>query len=135
MLAGELPLSSGHVRKRAGSTLAFASQDPFILVGSTVRENVLFGRPYDEAAYQDVLDACGLNVDFAQLREGEDTMGVQLSGGQKARVALARAFYQDVDIMLFDSPLSAVDPKVGHQASSSAFFVCALMRCCVPLAH
>lgn len=88
MLAGELPLSSGHVRKRAGSTLAFAAQDSFIVQGS-VRENIVFGRPYDETAYQNVVNACGLNVDFVQLSEGEDTMvgdrGVNLSGGQKAR--------------------------------------------------
>lgn len=53
-----------------------------------------------------------MNVDFAQLRDGEDTIvgdrGVQLSGGQRARIALARAFFRDADIMLLDDPLSAV---------------------------
>ena len=88
MLAGELPLSSGQVQRRVDSTLAYAPQSPFIAQGS-VRDNILFGHDYDETNYQRILVSCGLDVDFAQLRGGEDTMvgdrGAQLSGGQRAR--------------------------------------------------
>jgi hypothetical protein len=77
----------------------------------TVRENILLGKPFDIDLYNSIVVACGLNVDFSQLRDGEDTIvgdrGVQLSGGQRARIALARAFYRDADILLLDDPLSA----------------------------
>jgi ATP-binding cassette subfamily C (CFTR/MRP) protein 4 len=77
----------------------------------TVRENIFLGRPFNADFYDSIVNACGLNVDFAQLRDGEDTIvgdrGVQLSGGQRARIALARAFYRDADILLLDDPLSA----------------------------
>lgn len=110
MLAGELPPSSGTLKRKQGSTIAYAPQDPWIMDG-TVRENILLGKPYDSDFYSSIVNACGLNVDFAQLRDGEDTIvgdrGVQLSGGQRARLALARAFYRDADIMLLDDPLSA----------------------------
>jgi ABC-type multidrug transport system fused ATPase/permease subunit len=76
-----------------------------------VRENILLGKPFDIDFYNSIVIACGLNVDFAQLRDGENTIvgdrGVQLSGGQRARIALARAFYRDADILLLDDPLSA----------------------------
>ncbi len=111
MLAGEITLSSGLIKMRAGSTVAYASQEPFLMQGS-VRENILFGRLYDDLTYQTVTHACGLDKDFAQLCDGDATIvggdrGVQLSGGQRARVALARAFYRDGDILLLDDPLSA----------------------------
>jgi ABC-type multidrug transport system fused ATPase/permease subunit len=110
MLAGELPPSSGTISRNPSSTIAYAPQDPWIMDG-TVRENILLGRPLDSDFYDSIVNACGLNVDFAQLRDGEDTIvgdrGVQLSGGQRARIALARAFYRDADILLLDDPLSA----------------------------
>lgn len=81
------------------------------IVDGTVRENILLGRPFDSDFYNSIVNACGLNVDFQQLRDGENTIvgdrGVQLSGGQRARIALARAFYRDADILLLDDPLSA----------------------------
>ena len=113
MLAGEITPSSGFVRMRAGSTLAYASQEPFLMQG-TVRENILFGLSYDHLAYQTISQACGLDKDFDELYDGDKTIvggdrGVMLSGGQRARVALARAFYRDADILLLDDPLSAGD--------------------------
>ena len=110
MLAGELPPSSGTIKRKRDSTIAYAPQDPWIMDG-TVRENIVLGRPFNADFYDSIVNACGLNVDFAQLRDGEDTIvgdrGVQLSGGQRARIALARAFYRDADILLLDDPLSA----------------------------
>ena len=79
---------------------------------------MLFGRPYDEGRYKAVIRASALEEDLVQLPFGENTIvgerGVALSGGQKARVNLARALYQDADIYLMDDPLSAVDSRVSR---------------------
>mmetsp|Transcript_4521 Transcript_4521/g.10242 ORF Transcript_4521/g.10242 Transcript_4521/m.10242 type:complete len:1111 (+) Transcript_4521:249-3581(+) len=122
MIAGELPLSAGSVRKR-DSSVAYAPQDPWIMDG-TIKQNILLGLDYKSEFYSTVIHACGLNVDLAQLVDGEDTVvgdrGVQLSGGQRARIALARAFYRDADVILLDDPLSAVDSRVGRLLFYSA---------------
>ena len=140
MLSGELPLSRGALKRRAGSTIAYAPQDPWIMDG-TVKENILLGLPYDGEYYNEVIVACGLNVDFAQLRYGEETIvgdrGVQLSGGQRARIALARAFYRNTDIILLDDPLSAVDSRVGRLLFYSAILDLGLKKgkCVVLVTH
>ncbi|KAL9182396.1 hypothetical protein ACHAXT_013048 [Thalassiosira profunda] len=122
MLAGELPISAGTIRRR-NSSIAYAPQDAWIMNG-TIKENIMLGLNFDPKLYSDVIHACGLNVDLAQLRDGEETIvgdrGVQLSGGQRARIALARAFYRDADILLLDDPLSAVDSRVGRLLFYSA---------------
>jgi ATP-binding cassette subfamily C (CFTR/MRP) protein 4 len=140
MLAGELPLSRGSLKRRAGSTVAYAPQDPWIMDG-TVKENILLGLPYDAEYYSEVIHACGLNVDFDQLRYGEETIvgdrGVQLSGGQRARIALARAFYRNTDIILLDDPLSAVDSRVGRLLFYSAILDIGLNKgkCVILVTH
>jgi len=139
MLAEELPLSEGTLRRRDGS-VAYAPQDPWIMDG-TVKENILLGLDYNAELYSNVIHACGLNVDLAQLRGGEDTIvgdrGVQLSGGQRARIALARAFYRDADIILLDDPLSAVDSRVGRLLFYSAIQDLGLKRgkCVILVTH
>ncbi|XP_033125832.1 multidrug resistance-associated protein 7-like [Anneissia japonica] len=84
---------------------------------ATLRDNILFGEEYDNERYNAVLQACALIEDLKILPASDKTEigenGVNLSGGQKARVALARAVYQDKDIYLLDDPLSAVDAHVG----------------------
>eukprot|EP00897_Mesotaenium_endlicherianum_P000564 jgi/Mesen1/10508/ME000083S10016 len=89
---------------------------PFIVAGS-LRENILFGLPFEAQRYEEVLDACALRRDIAELPHGDLTeigeRGINLSGGQKARVGLARVAYGDADLLLLDDPLSAVDPAVG----------------------
>ena len=98
-------------------SLAYTSQDPWIQ-NATLRANVLMGRPMDDDRYHTTLDACALEADLAQLSAADETeigeKGVNLSGGQKHRVALARAVYADADIYLLDDPLSAVDAHVGQ---------------------
>lgn len=84
---------------------------------ATVKENILFGSPYDEERYEQVLHNCSLLVDMELFPAGDKTeigeRGVTLSGGQKARINLARAVYANKDIILLDDVLSAVDAKVG----------------------
>jgi ABC transporter len=82
------------------------------------QENVLFGSAYDEARYNEVMRVCALEEDVASLPAGDETelgeRGINLSGGQKARLALARAAYSAAEVVLLDDPLSAVDPRVGR---------------------
>ncbi|GME76499.1 unnamed protein product [Ambrosiozyma monospora] len=84
---------------------------------ASVRENITFGLPYDEEKYDMVVSCCCLNDDFKQLPGGDMTQvgerGITLSGGQKARVNLARAVYAGKDIILMDDILSAIDASVG----------------------
>ncbi|KAK8736319.1 hypothetical protein OTU49_004939, partial [Cherax quadricarinatus] len=114
-ILGELPAKSGSISIRG--KVAYASQEPWVFCG-TLRQNILFGQPYDVKRYNEVIKVCALEQDLEQLPQGDQTMvgerGVSLSGGQKARVNLARAVYYDADIYLLDDPLSAVDSHVGR---------------------
>lgn len=98
-------------------TVAYASQQCWIL-NATVKENIVFGYKYDSEFYEKTIKACALLDDFAQLPDGDETVvgerGISLSGGQKARVSLARSVYARADIYLLDDVLSAVDSHVGH---------------------
>jgi len=102
---------------KVDGTIAYTQQDPWIQ-NMSVRENILLGREYDADRYQRVIGACALEPDLRILPAGDLTeigeKGVNLSGGQRHRVALARACYQDADIFLLDDPLSAVDSHVGR---------------------
>lgn len=115
-LLGEMRSTSGaiHVRGR----ISYAPQTPFLL-HTTVRENITFGQEFDEERYARTIDCCALQADFDVLLAGDMTIigerGINLSGGQKARIAMARAVYSNADIVLLDDPLSAVDAHVGHR--------------------
>ncbi|XP_060078897.1 ATP-binding cassette sub-family C member 10-like [Ylistrum balloti] len=97
---------------------ALADQEPWIQQAS-VRDNIIFGSPYNAGKYAEVVDAASLKKDIEMLPAGDKTEvgenGVTLSGGQKARLALARALYQDKDVYLLDDPLAAVDAHVAQQ--------------------
>ncbi|KAK9767152.1 hypothetical protein K7432_003275 [Basidiobolus ranarum] len=97
--------------------VAYAPQQPWIM-NATVKENILFGHRYDEKFYQDTIKACALVSDLEMLPGGDLTeigeKGINLSGGQKARISLARAVYSRADVYLLDDPLSAVDAHVGR---------------------
>ncbi|CAL8351305.1 unnamed protein product [Boreogadus saida] len=117
-ITGELTRLSGavHVVGREGG-FGLATQEPWIQ-HATVRDNILFGRKYDSVFYQAVVEACALSDDLNVLPQGDRTEvgenGVTLSGGQKARLALARAVYMEKDIYLLDDPLAAVDAQVAQ---------------------
>lgn len=111
--------------KEAGAGfVSYCAQSPWV-VNDTLRGNVLFGREYDEERYDKVVAASALIDDFVALPAGDMTeigeRGINLSGGQKARVSLARALYStETKVMLLDDPLSAVDAHVGEHIFSEA---------------
>lgn len=121
VILGELAPRSGHYRVKG--KLAYAPQEAFVFP-ATVRENILCGLAYDEERYNQVVEACALRRDIASFPGGDETFvgerGICLSGGQKARVNLARALYVEADIYLLDDPLSAVDSKVGRHLFEKA---------------
>ena len=114
-IAGEISDVSGTIT--FPGTVVYVPQTPWIFSG-TLRENILFGQPYDEPKYTRVIEACALTEDIQRFPDYDQTVvgerGEVLSGGQKARVSLARAVYADADLYLLDDPLSAVDFKVGQ---------------------
>lgn len=114
LLLGELPIYSGDVL--INGDVSYGSQESWLFSG-TVRQNILFGLPYDKLRYQDTVKHCALLTDLQQLPHGDKTFvgerGSALSGGQRARVSLARAVYRNASIYLLDDPLSAVDSHVG----------------------
>lgn len=99
-----------------GST-AYVAQQAWIM-NASVKDNIVFGHRYDPDFYDKTVQACALTEDFAQLPDGDETevgeRGISLSGGQKARLTLARAVYARADIYLLDDCLSAVDQHVGR---------------------
>lgn len=113
-LIGEMRKTRGHVV--VSGSVAYVPQTPWIQ-NATLRDNILFGQPLDEARLREVVSACSLEHDISALPYGDQTeigeKGINLSGGQKARVSLARAAYSRSDIILLDDPLSAVDAYVG----------------------
>ncbi|KDO34459.1 hypothetical protein SPRG_18920 [Saprolegnia parasitica CBS 223.65] len=121
-LLGEMQKLSGSVF--VGGQVAYLAQQAWIQ-NTTIRENILFGQPYDRTKYAKVLDACALQSDLASLPASDRTeigqKGINLSGGQKARIALARACYSDADIFILDSPLSAVDAIVASEIFTKCF--------------
>uniref|UniRef100_A0A182V3W3 Uncharacterized protein n=1 Tax=Anopheles merus TaxID=30066 RepID=A0A182V3W3_ANOME len=114
-ILGELPLESGSIK--VNGNVSYASQEPWLFSG-TVRQNILFGLPMDRERYKQVVKTCALERDFHLFADGDKTIvgerGVSLSGGQKARISLARAVYRRAEVYLLDDPLSAVDSHVGR---------------------
>lgn len=94
-----------------------SSQEPWIQ-NATFRDNITFGAPFNQTKYNAVLQACALTADIAALPGGDLTeigeRGINLSGGQKARVTLGRACYADTDVVVLDDILSAVDAHVAR---------------------
>lgn len=113
-ILGELHKLSGTAIIRG--SVAFVSQTPFIL-NDTLKNNILFGRKLDQDRYERVLKVCHLAADLKELPGGDQCeigeRGINLSGGTRARVSLARGVYADSDVYLLDDPLSAVDAHVG----------------------
>ncbi|KAF0718721.1 Aste57867_1523 [Aphanomyces stellatus] len=122
ILLGEMPKTAGSVMV-TGRVAYFAQQS--WIQNATIRDNILFAKPYDAIKYRKVLAACALTNDLAALPAGDRTeiglKGVNLSGGQQARVSLARACYSDADIFILDAPLAALDAIVAHHVFHHCF--------------
>ncbi|CZS91900.1 uncharacterized protein RAG0_02454 [Rhynchosporium agropyri] len=133
-ILGEVCLESGYIRvpKFTGerfdskvttsdwiipSAISFVFQTPWI-ENATIKDNILFGLPFDSIRYEKVIDACALNQDLDIFEDGDQTevgaQGISLSGGQKWRLTLARAFYSREGIIIMDDVFSALDAHLGE---------------------
>ncbi|CAF1584355.1 unnamed protein product [Rotaria sp. Silwood1] len=115
-ILGEINLISGKLQIYVDS-ISYAPQSAWIFA-DTIRANILLGKPMNEERYKNVIKACCLDIDLLNFGEVGDLLmigdkGINLSGGQKARISLARALYADADLYLLDDPLAAVDPNVA----------------------
>lgn len=122
-ILGELDQLEGE-RRVPAETIGYCAQSPW-LQHMSIRDNILFCAEYDEARYRQVLDACCLLPDLANLKAGDLSFigenGVGLSGGQKARVALARAIYSQSRILLLDDPIAALDHQTAETILKALF--------------
>ncbi|KAJ7376022.1 hypothetical protein OS493_037414 [Desmophyllum pertusum] len=135
-ILGELSICKG-VIEHSGE-MAFVGQSPWVFSG-TLRDNITFNKPFDYTKFQTIVEACALAKDIGQFPDGDLTTigerGVVLSGGQRARVSMARALYSDADIYLLDDPLSSVDAQVGNHIFEN--YICNALRdrLCIFVTH
>lgn len=113
-------------------SVAFVAQSPWVL-NASVKENILFGHKWDRDFYDVTIEACALRDDLSIFPQGEDTLvgdqGLSLSGGQKARLSLARAVYARADVYLLDDCLSAVDQHIGRHLIEKVLGRNGILRC------
>lgn len=121
-ILGETIKESGAVTRP--EDVAFSSQTAW-LQSASIRENILFSSPMEEVRYKRVIEACCLPLDLSELPDGDETEvgenGTALSGGQKARVALARALYSKAPLLLLDDIFSALDSKTTASVWEQCF--------------
>ncbi|KAF0696311.1 Aste57867_12925 [Aphanomyces stellatus] len=104
ILLGTMPKRSGG-SVYVATAVAYVAQDPWLQLAATIRDNILFGMPYDRVAYDAVVDACALTDVVAALPIGDRASVEALTPSQRRRVALARACYSGADVLLLDAPL------------------------------
>ena len=135
-ILGELPCDSGEITY--SGSIAYVPQLPWVFSG-TIRENITFGKSFETLRYQKILQACSLEKDLQQFSKGDfaniGQRGVSLSGGQRARICLARALYADARIFLLDDPFSAVDVQVGSHLFKECIRGLLAEKICVLVTH
>ncbi|XP_023219034.1 multidrug resistance-associated protein 4-like, partial [Centruroides sculpturatus] len=135
-MLGEIPITFGEVSVKG--KIAYASQEPWVF-NATIKENILFGEKYQEDKYRKILHITALEKDISLFPKGDLTVvgerGVIMSGGQKARINLARALYLDADIFLLDDPLSAVDVPVAKHIFEKCITEYLKDKICVLVTH
>lgn len=125
-LLGELNLESGSLTwdsSCSDTQVGYVAQKPWLMHAS-LRDNILFGNAMHPRRYWKVIEACALKQDIEQLRQQDATLigsrGQNISGGQRARIALARAVYSPATTVLLDDPFSALDPPVAQEVFRNA---------------
>lgn len=120
----QTPIAESDAPIEINGSISYVQQSPWIQ-NKTIKDNILFGRPFDSQKYRKVIKICELTRDLEILPAGDQTeigeKGINLSGGQKARLSLARAVYANKDIILMDDPISALDANVKKQIFEKVF--------------
>ncbi|XP_037038321.1 probable multidrug resistance-associated protein lethal(2)03659 isoform X1 [Bradysia coprophila] len=136
VIIGELDVDRGYCR--INGSISYACQETWLFEG-TIRSNIIFIEEFDQTRYKEVVRVCGLERDFKLMPNGDMTVvgerGISLSGGQKARISLARAVYKQADIYLLDDPLSAVDSHVGKHLFQECIQAFLKGKICVLVTH
>ena len=119
-----LKVKEGEEPIKVNGNVSYVEQQPWTQ-NMTLRDNVLFGKPFDKRKYVETIVGCQLESDLGIMPAGDFTeigeKGINLSGGQKARVSLARAVYQEADVILMDDPISALDANVRKAIFNQVF--------------
>ncbi|KAM3535756.1 hypothetical protein MY4038_001032 [Beauveria bassiana] len=122
-ILGETQLASGTLH--VATKVSFCDQSLWFLPEASIRENIIFGKAYDEALYQAVTTCCCLDRDFSALQDSDETklsvIGAPLSGGQRRRVSLARALYQGGDLFVFDDIFNGLDATTRNTVAANVF--------------
>ncbi|KAF5500248.1 ABC transporter gloK [Colletotrichum siamense] len=118
-LVGEVRISAGTIQLGTNK-IAFCDQSPYFLAGRTVRQNIILQRPFDGTLYSAVLSCCCLRPDISRWSSGDETIvidsaGTSLSGGQRKRLALARALYHGADLLVLDDVFTGLDAKTARE--------------------
>ncbi|KAF4854459.1 ABC transporter gloK [Colletotrichum siamense] len=118
-LVGEVRISAGTIQLGT-KKIAFCDQSPYFLAGRTIRQNIILQRPFDGTLYSAVLSCCCLGPDISRWSSGDETIvvdsaGTSLSGGQRKRLALARALYHEADLLVLDDIFTGLDAKTARE--------------------